>query len=459
MDFRPFMDELLHITVWLKGRCNNCNKMLTEKVFDYGPLKYRVLEKKLEETRHPVMPIECKKCGFATLPKTIVYKDQLRNLIIAEDPIEYGNILDVENVQKVEEGHRKRYEIFKKKEKEFWERYTDTALASWREFVNELAEFEIKEAFSKMEIPCEATTITQLRKEVFRKINTIQDKITFWRYANDYFIYHHLLEIGPLAWQVEQDIKDFGKNRMRFIILYFPLDESLEQLRTEWIGRTIKMSRGDNDFLFKRISTLTEELYRLRERITNYVHQIDRLKAENANLQNRLSEVYAELRKERENKNIISRDPVDIRKIHELKSLIDELIEELKEKDREIQKLKPVERIERKSIVLEETEEETFEKSTLDKLKGKTVAIIGGQRQKQASAKEYPCTILTHPGEQLDPDFYDALKQADVIVLLTQFIPHVTMWKAKSYAIQEGKEIHFVKGLNLEKILLEITRE
>src|SRR5690606_42132897 len=57
-----------------------------------------------------------------------------------------------------EEGHRKRYEIFKKKEKEFWERYTDTALASWREFVNELAEFEIKEAFSKMEIPCEATT-------------------------------------------------------------------------------------------------------------------------------------------------------------------------------------------------------------------------------------------------------------------------------------------------------------
>jgi len=104
--------------------------------------------------------------------------------------------------------------------------------------------------------------------------------------------------------------------------------------------------------------------------------------------------------------------------------------------------------------VLEETNTESV--SNLNELMGKTVVIIGGQRQEQAQ-QNYVCNVLTHSGETLDPDFYQVLKQADIIVILTQFVSHLAMWKAKAYAIQNDIPIHFTKGLNIQKILYEIA--
>lgn len=61
--------------------------------------------------------------------------------------------------------------------------------------------------------------------------------------------------------------------------------------------------------------------------------------------------------------------------------------------------------------------------------------------------------ILTHPGFESDPRFYEVLKQSDVIIVLTQFISHRLMWEAKAHAIDHDKTIIYRKEMNIERLL------
>ncbi len=458
-DIRPFLNMELHVTVWLRGKCKNCNTTIKKRIFDYGTLPFKVLEEKMDETQHMIEKIHCLKCGMENSPESIIYLDEGRGMTIVEQKIDYGNLMftDDPHSENLKREHELRFKIFKKNETQFWEQYTDYAIANWRSMVNELQDFEIKDAFLKINMETHANTVSKLRKEVLNRLNTIEEKQRFWKQANDYFIYHHLLEIGAMGWDVTMDIQHYGKKRMRFIILHFPLGEATEQLRTEWIGSVIQKNREDNDFLFRRISMLASELNRLRGKITDYVHQIDKLKAERARLEYKLHQAYENINRLENKKIVYHRDTSDIEKIHELKTFVNELIQELKEKERIIHELKPVETSTENAPVLDENENK--EEVTDDKystLIGKTIAIIGGQRQEQAQ-KEYVCQILTHPGESLDHDFYQTIKKADILVLLTQFIPHVTMWEAKAYAIENNKPIYYSKSINIQKILYDIV--
>ncbi|MED0649934.1 DUF2325 domain-containing protein [Aeribacillus pallidus] len=291
---------------------------------------------------------------------------------------------------------------------------------------------------------------------MLNRITIIEEKQLFWRLANDYFIYQHLLDLGAMGWEITKDIKYYGKKRMRFMILHFPLGEATEMLRTEWIGQVIRRNQGDNDFLFRRISMLTDELNRARNKITDYVHQIDEMKIEKQKLENNLHQAYEDIRNMKNKKITYQRDPSDVTKIHELKSLVSELIRELKEKNRIINELRPKEENKEPAFL----EEQTIEKAedNLSNLEGKTVVIIGGQRQEQAK-QQYVCNVLTHSGETLDPNFYQVLKQADIIVILTQFIPHLAMWEAKAFAIENDIPIYYTKGLNIQKILYELAEK
>lgn len=442
------------MTVWFRAKCRYCSTMNEKKVYDYGVMIYEEFEKKMDEVKHYIIPFPCRKCSREVKPEMMIYKDELRKLTVSEVVINYGHMVEGEQTIQMEEDHKNRFRIFKEHENEFWEKYTDYALANWRDLINELQDFEFKDAYKTLQIDTSARTVAQYRKDALNRFRTVEEKQSFWRAANEYFIYQHLLDIGPIGWVVEKDVNSFGKKRMRFIILHFPLGESYEGMRTEWIGQVIRKEKGDNEFLFRRIAMLTDELNRTRQKITKYVLQIEELKAEQAKLQEKLSKVYDELREEREHKTVITRDPADIEKIRELKSFVSELLAELKEKERLLQELQPAPEESLSVPELEETQVGT-EPDTFDALSGKTVAIIGGRRQEQAQ-KEYPCTVLTHSGEHLDPEFYQTLKQADIIVVLTQFVSHLAMWETKAYALENDIPIHFLKGLNIPRLLAEV---
>ena len=460
VDIRPFMNKKLHVVVSLTGQCKKCKKSYKERIYDYGILPFAELEKQMDKTSHVLKEVDCKYCNTKNKPEHLIYEDLLRNVVISKVTINYGNEIDSEKSKEMMWGHENRFEIFKEKENEFWDDYTNEALVKWRDFINELNDFEIKDAYQKMNIDTNANTVNQLRKEVLTKFKTVKEKQEFWRYANEYFIYEHLLEIGAMGWHIEADIKTYGINRMRFVILHFPLHESYETLRTEWIGSIIKKNKGDNDFLFRRIAMITDELNRVRKKLNDAIHKIEVLKIEKSELESKLSKSYNEIREFKEQVKTLNvkRDPRDIQKIHELKSFIAELIDELKEKQRIIEELQPKQK-ENEDVFLEEDEIEGNNKNNnIEKLKGKTVFIVGGNRQKQAN-KEYPCKVITHEGSISDPDFYRMLRQADIIAVITQFVSHAVMWETRSYAIENDTPIYYVRGLNITKILSEISEK
>ena len=450
-DIRPFLKEKLHVIVKVRARCKKCGRVNVETIHDYGVLTYGELDKQMDQTMHAIRPITCPKCQYETMPETIIYRDELRKVIITEQTISYGHATD-----RVEwlDGQERRFDVFKEQEADFWEKYTAYALAHWRDMLNELVDFEFRDAYRALGIETNARTIAQYRKDALNRFRTTEEKQQFWRAANHYFVYDHLLDIGPIGWVLEKDVKHYGQKRMRYIVLHFPMHESLETFRTELIGRLVRKEKGDNKFLFRRIGMLTDELTRTKNKLSNAFEQVEKLKAEKSKLEEKLSAAYGQIEKEQERKTVIQRDPADIQKIHELKSFVGELLAELKQKNQLLSEL----RQEKVHSPVELSEQEDESTDALERLQGKTVAIIGGWRQEQAQ-QEYPCQVLVHPGDRLDVEFYRTLKQADVMIVLTQFISHMAMWEAKAYALQHDVPIYFVKGLNIPKLLLEVTRK
>lgn len=219
MDHRDIFQHELHCTVWFRGRCKVCRKINEEKIFDYGRLSYRELEGRLDQTRHEIRKLKCSKCGAEYLPETIQYRDELRKYVILEETINYAEITDVKKMEEMERAQHDRFRHFQQHEESFWVGYVDYALSHWYEMVNELQEEEIREGLEGVGIDTQSMTKTKMRKVIASELKTIEQKEKFWRCANRFFVYDHLLSIGPLGWEPSLDMKRFGKLRVRYMVL------------------------------------------------------------------------------------------------------------------------------------------------------------------------------------------------------------------------------------------------
>lgn len=254
-----------------------------------------------------------------------------------------------------------------------------------------------------------------------------------------------MLDIGPMGRDVESEAKRFGLLRTRYVVLNWPMEDIQERLRTDMIAKVVRKDRGDNAFLFSRISQLSDDNNRLLAKLRARHKQIQELRVEIEVKNKKLNELYQSFEKERKNKTVISRDPNDIRKIHELKNLVAELI---KEQPKETETEKP-------AVIEESPIEPEITPRKKRNLSGLTIGIIGGERGEQAKEVE-ECTVLTHEGMTLDNKFYALLNQSDELVILTKFVSHAAMWAAKAHAITEDKPIYYTKSINLYRILDEI---
>lgn len=104
VDIRPYSKQELHVTVWLEGKCKYCKFKNEMKTHDYGVLTFEELDKKLDETKHELVPIVCKKCGSETTPESLLYRDELRKMVISEVNINYGHTIDGEQAHEIEEA-------------------------------------------------------------------------------------------------------------------------------------------------------------------------------------------------------------------------------------------------------------------------------------------------------------------------------------------------------------------
>ena len=59
----------------------------------------------------------------------------------------------------------------------------------------------------------------------------------------------------------------------------------------------------------------------------------------------------------------------------------------------------------------------------------------------------------------MGPEFYQVLKESDMLIVLTEHISHAAMWEAKAYAVGEGKPIYFRRGVNIWQLLWSVAAE
>ncbi|WP_077297457.1 DUF2325 domain-containing protein [Virgibacillus pantothenticus] len=440
------MNETVHVKVYFSGRCPRCNRYNEELTYDYGVKPYKDVEKEMDKVNHKVQDMLCKYCSTDFAPESLIYKETLADVKLAQVAINYDNTLDAETSRLLNAAHANRFDFFKQHESEFWDGFVAQALQNWRDSINELQPHELLAGLNALNIPTNGRTANQLKREVLNRVKTTEQKAKFWRSANHDYVYNQLLDIGPMGWDVETEIKQFGQLRTRYAVLNYPMEEVQERLRTDMIGKVVRKDRGDNAFLFKRIAQLSDDFSRLSKKLLDRYHQMQELRAEIDDKNILIHELRQALKNERTNKNIVSRDPDDIRKIHELKSLVNELNE-----------VKGGEKEEPKEVVIEETpiKAESAQPAEKRSLEGKTIGIIGGNRSEQAE-QITECNILTHGGNDQDHEFDALLNESDELVILTRFVSHAAMWKAKAHAITEGKPIHYIKSINIHRILDEI---
>lgn len=438
----------VHLVVYFAGKCPKCNRYNEREVYDYGKLTYEELDEKLDETDHPVEPLLCP-CGDVYAPEFAVYRDRIRGFE-EKRRLSWGNEIEGETFLEMKEGQKERVAFFEQGKEAFWRDYFQDALSEWNAMVGELHKEELEKGLMAVGVSLpEKRTETRLRKEVM-KLATVKEKAAFWRAANEGFVMGHLLSLGPMAWQPEEDAAKFGVRRLRSAILHFPMAEVFETLRTEAIGRIVKKERGDNAFLFRRIASLTEELVRIRRKNTEWFHQMERMKRELAEKEEKIHRLSRELERAREERVKLAGEPEGRRKIRELKSFIRELLEE----NRRLLSLIPEEEPKEEE---EPQEEETAEEPvSLDVLSGKTLGVVGGMHQKEV--EKCGVKVLFHHGDRLDPDFYRLLDASDILVVIPKLVSHAAMWQAKGYATLEDKPIFFERALNIDRLLENVAR-
>lgn len=440
----------IHLVVKEAGSCKKCNIHNEKQVYDFGKLSLGELEKRLDHMTRQIKPLTCRKCGQNFLPEYVTYYDLLSGKEVAREAIDYINVTPEEQ-KRMLESHNKRYDIFKEHESSFWEKYEEFALANWTKIIKEISKDEFQEGYKKLNIVENFRSIAQYRKDALARFVTGEQKRQFWRAVNDYFIYKHLLEIGPKGWLPERDVKEFGLLRTRFVIMHFPLHDALENLRTEYIGRVVSKDRSDSNFLFQRITQLTDELNRVRKKNVKLFHQNEELKVKIAILEGKLYKNKL-LNEAHERTQVANRHPDDIRKIAELKSFVKELIAELKQANETIHQLGKKDKSP-SPATLDETTVPCEDQTDLSLLKGKTIGIIGGKTSGEMIREDEDVQILIHDGSTLDPEFYSIIKRSDILVVLTKFVSHMAMWETRAHAINEDKPVFYVKMINIDRIL------
>ncbi|WP_227939054.1 DUF2325 domain-containing protein [Alkalihalobacillus deserti] len=464
--FHP--NQQVHLTYFYYNRCPDCNSTVMKVAHDLGEMKLK--EFNSSNLKLAIRQIFCSKCGEDMYPEELILKDQLSNQninrrIIGKD-IDvmgdagdiYGSVLSEEEAELHEIGISKQRPTLNEHEDQFWEAYTTFALEIWDRICRELTVKEINDALIRLNHqhfhPKE--NLSELRRDVKRYCTSVKEKKIFWREVNTELVIDIYASVSPKDWEVEKDIKMFGLERTKYLILHFPLPQELEMFRVKHIMKVIKKPQRETKMIVERLTRLESQHMNLLHRYQSSVRQLQKERAEKYQLEEKVAALYEKQRElELQVPKTIERDPDTNRKIQDYKGLISELKEinkQLLEQVKQTTPEQPLEETSEKDVV----DEDRDMNIDLSRLSGKTIGIIGGYRRKEMEENINGCQIIKHSGEKLDVAFHDTLKKCDVIAIITNYISHAAMWEAKEWAIDVGKPIVFVSSINNKQILSEV---
>ncbi len=442
-------DPIMQVSVHTEVYCPTCEKIVRDNIHSSIKIDLNKLHQHKEDIIIKVIgdSLVCGDCKHVLQKEKLIMKDATSNQIIADRDV--GELLLLGTMSNQGEmqsfiisamGHE---DFFHEHEEAFWNAYSYVAARKWEVFLQELTKRELAKVLPEFvtAIPVDLSKERLLLLAKGLDLNE-QEKRTFWVKANQLAI-HHYLFITLFGWNMKQDSLLLGPNRAEFIFRYLPMPEELKSFHHV----------HDSYFSNER----SDEIIKLQDRMEQQQQRIRTLQQENGRLTEKLGQAYSRISEQEASSFTLSnevRNKSDILKIQQLKGLIEELKTELT-------KLTPIKQEEeqvQKVVLTEEQSEDEEVRSIYEIFMGKKILILGGYRSKQSrEEKEY--TIYTHDARNLDPQFYELLKNADIIITLTRYISHRAMWEAKEYAILEGKRIYFTAFTNIPTILTKVAKE
>ncbi|OLO26783.1 hypothetical protein BTR23_22120 [Alkalihalophilus pseudofirmus] len=440
--------EIYYVSVHSEGYCHECN----EKVIDTIASSIKINPNRLNESRSDLIvkvvgeTLICAQCSSVVPKEKLVIKNNHDHSVIGE--FEIGKLDVLGNMANQDEMHTKlnaaiEHDLyFKKYEEQFWAAFSYIALQQWDAFIKELTRIELARALS-LYLPSqvESASNEQLLVKVRDLSLTEEQKELFWKTANEQVVNYYLL-ITVFGWNIDRETKIIGRNRAEFILRYLPIPTELQQVHRQKISSLLINET---------------EVKKLQQTVHTQQEQVRSIRQENGRLTHKLGQTYekiSELEQQKVSISNESRHKDDIVKIQHLKGLIEELKGEL---DR-LSTVTEHEKIPEEIILTVEDKPEQKEVPTAEVLKGKTILILGGYRNKQVEP-EIEYTVITHDTRNLDPEFFTLLNKANIIVILTRYISHRAMWEAKEHAILEQKPIYYTTFSNIPTILVQIAKE
>jgi len=447
---------------YAERRCPVCKKNVSALLHDYGEITPENFNEKFGMNDLIIQPIKCPKCGQEGFPEYMTLYDGdkpidrakigSRELPIVGGNVPYGVVHTHEEQAELERGMAKVMPLFEKQGENFWDGYCKFALENWKEHLIELTPNEFADAYQMIgwQPLSDTASVASWRRDASKRLTSDQNRAAFWRAANLHLIGEFLWDGDAPSWPVKKWAQEFGRSRVTYIVLHFPLPEELESVRSEKLSLVIRKKSGDTGVLFERIGYLGKELDKQRRRSEEMSTALLELRLEKAAVEEDLGRARREIQAIKNQKIVYERDTDDIRKVQEFKGLIRELRTEVKR----LESLLP--EPEKEPEEIEETAEEIIKEEpvSLDVLKGKTVAMFGilGER------RDVSCRVVWHDGDQVDQALERLALDADVYVVLTRFISHEAMWRLKELAIDMDKPILFSRGTNTDIILTRVAR-
>ncbi|MDG4657712.1 hypothetical protein P6P90_12145 [Ectobacillus antri] len=429
--------QMLCVSVHCEGYCSTCNEIVIDSVDGNRQINLHHLSYYKGECIVNIVGdnVVCPTC-HAVVPKdNVTIVDTNKNELVIKRKL---SELTFMGTDKEEIGAIIRTVLYDYTEemKSFWQAYCFVATQNWDVYSQELTVQELQWAL-KDHIEHLPNTKQGLLTEI-QKLEE-KDRQAVWQKANETIVRYYS-DITVFGWDIPQAIKLIGQNRAAFIFSNLCMSQDLKEIRARKIGR----------YFMK----YNEEIQRLETMINQQHKQIQELRQESGRLSNKLGQAYeriSSLEQTQQTHKTQERNKSDILKIQQLKGLIEELKTEVVSLSSQISHIPEEEEL----ILTEEvTKQEVISRG--DVLRGKTILILGGYRDKQVQSKDN-YTVITHTARTIDPAFYEALKQADIIIILTRYISHRAMWEAKEFAILEEKVVYYSTFTNVPAILDEVV--
>ena len=444
------------------GKCPSCKKGNTQLIADADNVPIISFIENLYRV-NSFDYITCENCETKYLPKLVQLRNSDTQEVILNDPLK--------NLQKKMEHTFESdpsESVLKNiiEHNEFFNTFIEACLEYFDEIIKELTKDEILQAIKIVRpdaiLP---SSMALLRKYINNYVIEKEQRIQFLQATSQSFLVEFFTRNPIGGWVNKTIINKFGFHRLFIALAYVPLPPEVEVFRY----RALKELQVNNSKLFEHLSvefpymnvmfSVMNEQEFWSKKANKLEQENEQLKAHVRETEDKLGTAYGEIEKlKQESKQKSDRSSEDVQKIKELKGFINELKDELER----LYSFVPIEEVSEETQeevkVVEGEKEVNIQPEALSMLQDKRVAIIGGVRTREQKSKFEDITILTHDGRKLDPTFYQTIQIADIIILITTYCSHATMWLTKASAIANDKIILFEKNVNVS-LLLERANE